>query len=85
MPYKVKVYPEFKKDREQWSIEDNNRINEKITSLKTNPRPSDAEKLGGSSGNYRIRTGNFRIIYSIFDEHILIEIIKVGDRKEIYK
>jgi mRNA interferase RelE/StbE len=68
VPYKVKVYPEFKKDREQWNAADNKRINDKITSLKEDPRPQGVEKLAGDSGNYRVRVGNFRIIYSISDE-----------------
>ena len=68
--------------REAWSDEDNKRINEKITSLKTDPRPQGVEKLSGESGYYRVRVGNFRIIYSISDEQILVEIVKVGDRRK---
>lgn len=54
-----------------------------ISSLANNPRPNGCKKLKGRSG-YRIRKGDFRIIYDIFDNILLINVIAVGDRKEIY-
>ncbi len=54
-----------------------------ISSLSNNPRPNGCKKLKGSTG-YRIRKGDFRIIYDIFDNILLINVIAVGDRKEIY-
>ena len=43
------------------------------------------EKLEGTDDLYRVRVGNYRIIYQIQDENLLIMIVKVGDRKEIYR
>ena len=48
------------------------------------PRPSGVKKLSGSEFTYRIRKGNYRIIYEIHDETILIEVVKIGHRKDIY-
>lgn len=54
-----------------------------IHSLANNPRPHGCKKLKGRAG-YRIRKGDFRIIYDIFDNILLIDVIGIGDRKEIY-
>lgn len=55
-----------------------------IASLSENPRPYGYIKLKGEEA-YRIRVGVYRIIYEIDNEHIIITIISVGHRKEIYK
>ncbi|MEO5571385.1 MAG: type II toxin-antitoxin system RelE/ParE family toxin [Bacteroidia bacterium] len=54
-----------------------------IKKLSDNPRPSGYIKLKGRSG-YRVRKGNYRIIYDILDKLLLVDIIAIGDRKEIY-
>ena len=58
-------------------------ILEAIADLAQNPRPSGCKKLKGRDG-YRIRTGNYRIIYEIFDQELIIDVIAVGHRKDIY-
>ncbi len=55
-----------------------------IKSLSNNPRPQGYKKLKGRNG-YRIRVGNYRIIYEIFDDILLIDVIDLGHRKEIYE
>ena len=55
-----------------------------ILSLAYNPRPFGYIKLSGSDA-YRIRVGNYRIIYDIFDEILTVEVVNIGHRKEIYK
>ena len=61
------------------------RLVEKIEGLASNPRPHGAEKLAGYADRYRIRQGNYRVIYSISDSAREITIYKIGDRKEIYR
>lgn len=63
---------------------DNNRIKTAILALTINPRPSDAKKLKGRSG-YRIRQGNYRIIYDINDSILTVFILDAGHRKDIYE
>ena len=53
-------------------------------SLADNPRPYGYKKLRGESG-YRIRVGDYRIVYEIFDDIVTVEIIKINHRKEVYK
>jgi mRNA interferase RelE/StbE len=60
------------------------RIVDRIESLGSNPRPHGSEKLSGSD-HYRVRQGQYRIIYSIYDEVLLIEIVKVGRRRDVYR
>ena len=57
---------------------------ETIQKLATNPRPPQSIKLKGREG-YRIRKGNYRIIYDIYDSILTIEVIALGHRKAIYK
>jgi mRNA interferase RelE/StbE len=55
-----------------------------ITELENNPRPNGSLKLKGRDG-YRIRVGNYRIIYEIIDNLLIIDIITIGHRKDIYE
>lgn len=59
------------------------KIIEAINSLAVNPRPNGYKKLTGRDG-YRIRVGNYRILYDIFDTKLVIEIVNVGIRGDIY-
>ena len=54
-----------------------------IAKLSDNPRPNGYIKLKDRNG-YRIRAGNFRIIYEIFDQLLIVDVIEIGDRKDIY-
>jgi len=56
---------------------------ETIVQLENNPRPIGSKKLKGRDG-YRVRSGNYRIIYEIIDHKLIIEIIDLGHRRDIY-
>ena len=60
------------------------RILNRIKSLAFDPRPSGCEKLSGQ-GNYRIRDGNYRIVYSIQDKELTVWKIKIGQRRDVYR
>jgi mRNA interferase RelE/StbE len=64
---------------------DRQRIVARIQDLAYNPRPHGSEKLAGHSDRYRIRQGNYRIIYLIDDDAQEVTIYKVGDRKDVYR
>lgn len=63
---------------------DRNRIVRKIKDLAEEPRPSGCKKLAGNN-LHRIRRGNFRVVYEILDQKLIVSVIKIGDRKEIYR
>jgi mRNA interferase RelE/StbE len=54
-----------------------------IQTLENDPRPNGCKKLKGRDG-FRVRQGNYRIIYDIFDDILIVEVIAVGHRKDIY-
>ena len=58
-------------------------IEKKIDDLSTNPRPSGNKKLKGSEF-YRIRSGNYRVVYAIEDGVLIITVIKIAHRKDVY-
>lgn len=60
------------------------RIVERIRSLANDPRPPGSEKLSGQE-RYRVRQGNYRIVYSIQDEELTVWVVKIGHRREIYR
>jgi mRNA interferase RelE/StbE len=60
------------------------RVVAKIQSLASNPRPNGCEKLSGAE-KYRIRQGDYRILYEIDDSTKSVIIVKVGKRKEVYR
>ncbi|GAA4467558.1 hypothetical protein GCM10023093_23690 [Nemorincola caseinilytica] len=55
-----------------------------IQLLADDPRPSGCKKLKGRSG-YRVRKGNYRVIYDVYDSVLVIDVIAIGDRKDIYE
>jgi len=59
-------------------------IIEAVAGLEVNPRPIGFKKLKGRDG-YRIRVGDYRIIYDIFDDFLLVDVIGLGHRKDIYE
>lgn len=60
-----------------------NPIFEAIAELEKNPRPHGCKKLKDRVG-YRVRVGNYRIIYDIIDSHLIVDIITLGHRKDVY-
>lgn len=60
------------------------RIHRRVEDLAADPRPFGCEKLAGDIG-YRIRQGDYRIVYTIDDETRVVEIVKIGHRREVYR
>ena len=61
------------------------RIIKAVESLSINPHPTGSRKLQGSEHLYRVRLGDYRIVYSVENKIVLIEIIRIGHRKDIYR
>jgi mRNA interferase RelE/StbE len=64
---------------------DRRRIVEKIESLADNPQSEGGEKLAGYEDRYRVRQGDYRIVYLIDDKAMKVTIFKVGHRKDVYR
>ncbi len=61
------------------------RIVSRIQKLSRIPRPTDSQKLAGEPERYRIRQGAYRIVYAVDDERRIVETVKVGHRRELYR
>jgi len=64
---------------------DRQRIVDRIQTLAENPRTSGVEKLSGSAEKYRVRQGDYRIVYEIDDKVATVTIVKIGHRKDVYR
>lgn len=65
---------------------DRKAIYDKIDGLKADPRPNGVEPLKGAwKGLYRVRVGNYRVVYVVQDKKLLIVVVKVAKRGEVYK
>ncbi|BAY98622.1 addiction module antitoxin [Tolypothrix tenuis PCC 7101] len=61
------------------------RIQIKIDSLAIEPRPNGVKKLKGTENSYRIRVGDYRIIYEVYDDVLLVNVVEMGHRRNVYK
>ena len=83
--YKVEITKKVrKKDLPSIPLKDIRRIVDRIQKLAENPYPEDATKLKGRL-EYRIRQGDYRILYIVEDDIVTVFVIKVGHRKNVYK
>lgn len=61
------------------------KIMEKIDLLETDPRHQGSIKLSGEENAYRTRVGKYRIVYEIYDDEVLVSVINVDHRKDVYR
>ncbi len=82
--YKIYFKRSVLKDLDAISKKDLQRIINRIDLLKEDPRPPGCEKLSGQE-RYRVRQGNYRIIYSIQDDVLTAWVVKIGRRRDVYR
>jgi len=82
--YELEVRPSVSRDVKGIPKEDLKRILRKIKALRDDPRPQGCVKLTGQE-YYRIRQGDYRIVYEIHDARLIVVVVKVGNRREIYR
>jgi len=82
--YNIQFKASVRKDLRKIPKKDVLKILTKIESLADKPLPPQAEKLSGDD-KYRIRQGNYRILYQIEDDILVVTVVKVGHRKEVYQ
>ena len=84
--YKILIKPSATQEIESIrNKKDRQRIVRRIRILAESPRPPGCEKLSGYQNRYRIRQGVYRIVYAVEDAALVVYVVKVGHRKEVYR
>jgi mRNA interferase RelE/StbE len=83
--YAVEVQPAARKRINDIDPQSRARILRRIAGLENDPRPPGVLKLAGLDDLWRIRVGDYRVVYAIYDERLLVTVVRVGHRREIYR
>ena len=82
--YRLQIKASAAKEIEALPKKDRQRVVARIQGLATDPRPPGCEKLSGHE-HYRVRQGDYRILYTVHDADLLVVVIKIGHRREVYR
>lgn len=82
--YELRIKPSAVKELEALQTKDRRRIVSKIQNLAVEPRPQGCEKLTGQD-RFRLRQGDFRILFEIDDDLETVTVVKIGHRREVYR
>jgi mRNA interferase RelE/StbE len=83
--YSIQVAPAAARQIRKLDPEGRRRIQAAIELLAENPRPAGARPLVGGDGEWRVRTGDYRVIYEVNDGVLLVLVVAVGHRRDIYR
>lgn len=61
------------------------RVQAAIEILAGNPRPPGCAAMTGEAHAYRVRVGNYRIVYEVFDERLVVQVVRIGHRRDVYR
>ncbi|MBA7577641.1 hypothetical protein ES708_19494 [subsurface metagenome] len=84
MTYKLSIRRKAQKQLAKLPANDYKKVKQTILDLANDPRPAGSKKLKGRDG-WRVRQGNYRIIYEIEDSQLIVTVLEVGDQKDIYR
>jgi len=85
MAYSILLAPPAERQLKSLTDSVQKRIVKRLKSLRENPRPQGVKKLAGEEDLYRIRDGDSRIIYTIQDKELIVLVVKIGNRKDVYR
>lgn len=85
MKYRVELTAKAKESLSKLPKTVQAKLAEQITSLADDPRPVGARKIKGQDNCYRIRQGDYRMIYAVLDDQLFVIIVRAGHRKEVYE
>lgn len=84
MTYRVSLSPSAARELRKFDPDVRRRIQAALDLLATEPRPPAATRLVGGAGEWRVRTGNYRIVYEINDDQLLVLVLRMAHRREVY-
>ena len=85
MAHTVEILPAALKQLQALPRPDQRRVRDRIDRLADNPRPHGSTKLEGADDLHRIRVGQYRVIYSIHDKELVVVVVRVGNRRDVYR
>ncbi len=85
MTYRVEFSPAAVRQLRKLNGQARLRVQAVVELLAQEPRPSGAKKLVGGRGEWRVRTGDYRIVYEVHDGVLLVLVLAVGHRREVYR
>jgi len=85
MAYRVEIGPAARRTLEKLDRPIRERLVRAIGRLADEPRPPGAKKLAGAGELWRVRAGDWRVVYSVRDERLLVLVVKVAHRREVYR
>jgi mRNA interferase RelE/StbE len=83
--YRIEFRPSARKAFNALPGEVKRRVDARILALADDPRPAGAKKLAGAAGLFRIRVGDYRVVYHIGDAVMIVTVVKIGHRREVYR
>ncbi len=84
MTYKVELETRARREYHGLTIDAREQVADVIDDLQANPRPPGCKKLVGENG-YRVRTGDYRILYAVDDRSRIVRVYRIGHRREVYR
>jgi len=84
LTYRVELAPSAARELKKFTPDVRRRIQGVLELLADDPRPPAAKQLVGGAGEWRVRTGDYRVIYEIHDAQVLVLVLRMGHRREVY-
>ncbi len=85
MNYTVRLSPRVQKTLDRLPGDLRSRLMRKLEALEENPRPVGVEKLAGVEDLYRVRVGDWRVVYAIRDRELIVIVVRIGNRRDVYR
>lgn len=82
--FRIEFRKSVEKDLRAIPKKDQIRILQRISHLADDPRPTGCKKLSGQ-GRYRLRQGSYRILYGIEDDRLIVTVVSIGNRRDVYR
>jgi mRNA interferase RelE/StbE len=85
MTYRIQIAPAAVRQLRKLDPQARRRVQAAIELLAAEPRPPGGKELIGGDGEWRVRTGDYRIVYEVHDQVLVVLVIAVGHRREVYR
>jgi mRNA interferase RelE/StbE len=83
--YRIALTPAAARELRKFDPQVRRRVQAALELLAADPYPPAAVQLVGGSGEWRVRTGDYRVVYEVVDEELLVLILRVGHRRDVYR